>query len=203
MKNNKSQKLILASSSPRRREILADAGYFFDIVEPKLDEPEYDEHKHNLTPEEFAQALAYFKAMQIAENNPDAIVIGADTIVVCNEQLIGKPKDANHAREILKLLSHNRHCVITGVSVVNITENKRLFACDKTWITMKPMSETQIEEYIKSGHWKGKAGAYALQQGGDKFVSKLEGSYSNVIGLPIELTSTLLENFGLEKSRKK
>ena len=195
MTYKKNKKLILASSSPRRRQILAEAGYQFDVIEPILDEPIYEKQKNNLSPEEFAQAIAYFKAMQIAEKNPESIVIGADTIVVCNDRLIGKAKNANHAREILNLLSRNRHRVITGIAIVNLEDNKRVIDYDETWITMKPMSQSEIEKYIKSGQWQGKAGAYALQQGGDKFVCKLEGSYSNVIGLPIELTSKLLKQF--------
>ncbi len=198
MKQSETKQFILASSSPRRRQILIDAGYDFDVICPTLDEPEYNASDTDcLMPEGFVQAVAHFKAMQIAEKFPDAIVVGADTIVVCKNDIIGKPKDADDAREILSLLSHNRHCVITGVSIVRLSRNERILRYDKTFITMKPMSKEEIEGYIASGEWQGKAGAYALQQGGDKFVLKLEGSYSNVIGLPVELTSNMLEKFGI------
>ncbi len=193
-----SKNLILASSSPRRAQILTDAGYDFDVVVPRLDEPDHKEpHISNIKPSDFAQAIAYFKASQIARQYPQAIVIGADTIVVCKDRIIGKADDAGHAREILTLLSHNRHCVITGIAIVKFAENRRMLDYDCTWLTMKPMSSEQIDEYIASGQWQGKAGAYALQQGGDKFVAHIEGSYSNVIGLPIELTSKILEQFGI------
>lgn len=188
----KSKRLILASGSVRRKELLEEAGYRFDVVVPHLDEPA---DKPAVSAESWAESIAYFKARQVVYD-PDAVVIAADTIVVCNGEIIGKAKDVEEARRMLDLLSHNRHSVITGVAV--ICGEDRVIDSASSQITMKPMSCAEIDAYVSSGAWEGKSGAYALRQGGDKFVSQIRGSYTNIIGLPMELVPKMLKRFGIE-----
>lgn len=185
------ENLIVASSSPRRRELLTEAGYRFRVVSPPLDEP--DEVLGKLLPAQQAEALSYFKARSVADENPDCLVLGADTIVAVGKQILGKPADADDARRMLRLLSSVRHAVITGVTLIG-PGGQRLIASDTTYITMKPMTHQEIEDYIDSGEWEGKAGAYAIQETAhDRFIVKVEGSFSNVVGLPMELVDKMIE----------
>lgn len=183
--------LILASASPRRRELLIKAGYEFTVCPPVLEEPNH--LPTGLSPASYAESLAYFKARGVAEANPDARVLGADTVVAVGEDVLGKPVDADDARRMLRELSHNRHTVITGVALVGPGE-QRVITADVTYVTMRPMSQQDIEDYIASGEWDGKAGAYAIQETADRFIVKLEGSFSNVVGLPMELLVRLLNS---------
>jgi septum formation protein len=183
-----SRPLVLASSSPRRRHLLAEAGYNFEVAPPPIDEP--TRWPAETPPAALAEALAYFKARSVAETHPDASVLGADTICACNGRVMGKPADADHARAMLHELSHNRHAVVTGVAVLDGT--RRRIASDITWVTMRPMTPADIEDYIASGEWDGKAGAYAIQESADRYVERLDGSFSNVVGLPMELLGRLL-----------
>jgi septum formation protein len=185
---NPSSRLVLASSSPRRRDLLAQAGYAFDVACPPLEEP--TRWPDDLPPRALAEALAYFKARCVAEDARDARIIGADTICACNGRIMGKPADADHAREMLHELSHNRHAVITGVAVIE--DQQRRITSATTWVTMTPMTPEDIEDYIASGEWQGKAGAYAIQESADRYVERLDGSFSNVVGLPMELLATLI-----------
>ncbi len=185
---NPSPRLVLASSSPRRRDLLAQAGYVFDIARPPLEEP--TRWPEDLPPRALAEALAYFKARSVAEDVHDARIIGADTICACNGRVMGKPLDADHAREMLHELSHNRHAVITGLTVLD--GQQRRITSDTTWVTMTPMTPEDIESYIASDEWQGKAGAYAIQESADRYVEHLDGSFSNVVGLPMELLATLI-----------
>lgn len=182
--------LIVASSSPRRRELLQEAGYKFKVVSPIIDEP--DELLGKLSPAQQAESLSYFKARCVADLYPDCFVLGADTMVAVGGQVLGKPADADDARRMLGLLSSTRHAVITGVTIIG-PAGQRLIASDTTYITMKPMTPREIEEYIDSGEWVGKAGAYAIQETAhDRFILKVEGSFSNVVGLPMELVDKML-----------
>jgi septum formation protein len=182
-------KLILASGSPRRRELLAQAGWQFQVVVPPLIEPE--PNWELLGPKEFAEALAYFKARSVWNNAPDDWVLGADTIVALEGRVIGKPADADHARAILRDLCGSRHAVITGLAVLG-PGGVRLISSDTTFVTMRKASPEEIEAYIASGEWQGKAGAYAIQETGDRFVQNVEGSFTNVVGLPLELLGRMI-----------
>jgi septum formation protein len=183
-----SKKLILASGSPRRRQLLSEAGFEFEVIVPTIPEPE---GLVTMTPAQQAEALAYFKARTIADANKDACVLGADTIVALGDQIYGKPRDAAHARAMLESLSHSRHQVITGVALLE-PGGKRTIASETTHVTMRPMLPREIDEYIESGEWISKAGAYAIQETADRFVVRTEGSFTNIIGLPMELTEKLL-----------
>jgi len=181
--------LILASSSPQRRQLLASAGIPFQVVDPPLAEP--DGHVSSLPPAERAEALAYFKARTVADQHPDAIVLAADTVVSEGGRVLGKPTDAADARRMLAAISGTRHQVITGIAVV-YPHGRRVIASDITYVTMRKMSPEEIERYVASGEWIDKAGAYAIQLTADRYVQKLEGSFTNVVGLPMELVTRLL-----------
>ena len=192
-------RMVLASSSPRRQTLLAEAGYAFDVQPPPISEPTH--WSDGLPPIQLAEALAYFKARSVADNHHGAWVLGADTIVALDEQIMGKPADEDDARRMLHDLSHNRHDVITGVALVFLNGDggvgaaeKRLIASSTTRVTMRPMTDAEIDAYIVSDEWRGKAGAYAIQETADRFISTLEGSFSNVVGLPMELLEQMVES---------
>lgn len=168
--------IILASNSPRRKELLENAGVNFKVIPSSFVEPE----NTNLPPCKYAEFLAYNKALSVF-NEHGGVVIGADTIVVLGDEILGKPKDENDAFRMLKSLSNKTHSVITGFSV--ITEEKTYTSYDETKVTFKNLSPTLINEYIKTGSPLDKAGAYGIQ---DKIllVDKVVGDYDNVVGLP-------------------
>lgn len=197
------KRLILASASPRRKMLLERAGYEFEVVIPELGE--FAPEEVSIPAEFYAEAVAYFKARSVADGiaDDDVVILAADTIVVCDEEIIGKADSEDEAREILRKLSHNKHCVITGVAVIDNETGCRLMESDKTEVVMKPLTEEEIEGYIRSGNWIGKAGAYAIQEGGDRFVVELNGSFTNVVGLPMELVKEMLGRFGVFPREKK
>lgn len=182
--------LTLVSSSPQRSMLLREGGYDFQVVPPRLHEP--DEKSPALTPAQHAQALAYFKARSVADQYPDRLLLGADTVVAVGNDLYGKPADRDDAAAILRVLTSTPHHVITGIALLHPASDRRLIADAVTRVIMRPMSDVALGKYLDSGAWQGKAGAYGLQAGGDAFVESLEGSYSNVIGLPMELLARLL-----------
>jgi septum formation protein len=138
--------------------------------------------------------LALAKAKSVAEKHPDSLVIGADTVVDFNGQIIGKPADAKEAEQITKKLFSAPHKVITAIAIIRLSYNTELVANDSTTIYPKKLTASQIAEHIKSESWRDKAGAYAIQETGDEFVERIEGSLTNVMGLPMELLRQLLEN---------
>ena len=182
-------RLILASSSPRRRELLERAGYRYRAVDPPIVEPA--ELGGRLSPSQQAEALAYFKARSVWSDAAEADVLGADTIVAVDGEVLGKPKDRLDAQRMLQALSGTRHEVITGVALLG-RDGRRCVASVRTYITMHPMSEREIKGYLDSGEWVGKAGGYAIQETADRFVQKVEGSFTNVVGLPMEFIGQLL-----------
>jgi len=185
---------ILASRSPRRRELLERAGYRFRVVPPPLAEP--PGLAPDAAPAQLAEALAYFKARSVHDGHPDRVVLGADTVVARGRRIFGKPADAADARRILSTLSDSRHSVTTGLAVlIPVAEpdsRDRLLASETTYVTMRRLGDEEIDAYVRSGEWREKAGAYAIQESADAFVDRLEGSFSNVVGLPMELLERLL-----------
>jgi len=186
--------LILASDSPRRDELLQEAGYRFKIISPPLPEPPLTAAK-KISPTTWAESLAYFKAKSVFENNPASIVIGADTIVVHGHTILGKPIDKADARRMLATLFSGTNQIITGLAILGPETKQRTITSDSTILTMSPMNPQQVEHYLASGAWRQKAGAYAIQEGGDKFVKSIHGSRSNIVGLPLELLQKLLAPF--------
>lgn len=184
---------ILASTSPRRSELLKANGYQFTVVRPSLQEPE-EQHPH-VDPASYAESLAFFKASSIADQHSDETILGADTITVLGDEIFGKPEDRDDARRILQRLSGTVHSVITGVALLRPQSDRRLMNHAVSKVRVRPLSETMIETYLNTGQWEGKAGAYGIQDEGDPFVEKVEGSFSNVVGLPLELLCKMFEEW--------
>ncbi len=182
--------IVLASSSPRRKQLLLKAGYKFIVVEPDVDESAFDTEK--IEPLRYAKILALAKANSVAKKFPQDIVIGADTIVDFKGQIIGKPADAKDAERIVRKLFSASHKVITAIAIVRLSDNMKIVEADTTIVHPKKMTETEIAEHIKGMSWLNKAGAYAIQETGDKFVDRIEGSLTNVMGMPMELLEKLL-----------
>jgi len=172
--------LVLASQSPRRTEILRQAGIAFTVRVPSVDETPLPGEP----PTDYVQRLAEMKALAV-ESMPGEIVLGADTTVVVDGQMLGKPADEADARRMLSMLEGRRHQVITGICLKRGPMSVRDFAVTEVWFA--PMSAAEIAEYAASGEPMDKAGAYAIQGLASKFVEKIEGCYFNVVGLPIAL----------------
>lgn len=171
-------KIILASASPRRKELLGKIYTSFEIIPADVDESLND----NISAENAAQYLSEKKARHISEKYPDALVIGSDTTVVYSGLILGKPKDYSDAEKMLRLLSGKTHKVITGVSV--FIGKKNISFSEVTEVTFFKLSNEEIEAYLKTDEWKDKAGAYGIQGAAGLFVEKICGDYDNVVGLP-------------------
>ncbi len=186
--------LILASSSPRRHQLLTDAGYAFSVIEPTLCEP--SEFGPSVQPVAQAEALSYFKARSVANSLESGIVLGADTIAANNGVVFGKADDINDARRILSTLAGTEHDVITGITLIDASTNKRVISHEVTAVRMRTLSDAELDAYLESRAWEGKAGAYGIQDEDDPFVESISGSFSNVVGLPIERLPDLFQAIG-------
>lgn len=192
-------RLILASQSPRRRELLKNAGYVFEVI-PAREESE-DQRRDNESPTQYVLRLARQKAEDVAlrMKNGAKIVLGCDTIVVCRETILGKPLDRCDAERMLRLLRGTQHSVITGVCLYPIpTETAEtiepLIRCDETILSMNEISDAELEAYLDTNLWSGKAGAFGYQDR-NQWIRIEKGSESNVVGLPLELLKTMLQHF--------
>jgi septum formation protein len=173
-------KIILASQSPRRKQLMEAAELEFDIIVADVDETNPPGMSGHLVPEHLAKK----KAMAIQQHNPDAIIIAADTIVLLDDEILGKPKDAPHAKETLQKLAGRRHEVVTGVCMQQGA--KQVSFSVTTEVYFRPLSDTQIEHYVANYQPFDKAGAYAIQEWiGMIGIEKIVGDYYNVMGLPI------------------
>ena len=184
--------LILASRSPRRVELLREAGFDFEAVPADIDEEQYPP---DLEPEEVAEFLARGKATVIAEQQPAAVVLGADTVVSLGDALLGKPEDADHARWMLGQLAGSTHTVVTGVCVLQPGVSPAI-AHRVSTVAMRPLEPAEIDLYIASGDWRGKAGGYGIQDR-ETVVTRIEGSLTNIVGLPMELVLPMLAAAGV------
>jgi len=178
--------LILASSSPRRREILTAAGIAFTVQPADIDET----HRAGESPVSFALRLAREKAEAIFSKNPGATVLGADTIVVCDEEILGKPADEADAARVLHMLSGRDHRVITGIALVSPSGTQT--HAETPIVSMRRISEEEIKDYIATGEPMDKAGSYAIQGGAAPFITQVQGDYSNVVGLPVARVVSML-----------
>ncbi|MDL2258208.1 Maf family protein [Eubacteriales bacterium OttesenSCG-928-K08] len=185
-------RLILASQSPRRREVLKLMGLDFEVIVSNVEEnaPE------NLSPEKLVCALALQKAQAVYLMHPEDCVIGADTIVFIDEKVIGKPADDMDAKRILNLLQGRTHEVYTGLAVLSSTG--RDVQAERTKVVFAPMSQEEIDWYVSTGEPGDKAGAYGVQGLGSLFVEKVEGNYFNVIGMPVPLLYKMLNGAGIK-----
>ena len=185
-------KFILASASERRKDLLSRIVSNFEVKISNFDE-EKVEVSTNI--ENYVKTLAEGKAKDVALNcDNDSIIIGADTIVVIGDNILGKPKDKNHAFEILKLLSNNVHRVYSGVAVINNQKNIMKSECLYTEVYFSEISDDEIWRYIESGECLDKAGAYGIQGYGGVFAEKINGCYYNVVGLPLNLLNKMIKN---------
>lgn len=184
-------KLILASRSPQRVQLLNEAGYEFVTVPADIDEEAYPRH---LAPHQIARWLASAKAESVQKRHPDDLILAADTLVVLGNQILGKPENESHARQMLERLSGSTHQVITGIALVGPDNQPYIVDHVTSDVRMKVLTSQQVHDYVVSGDWRGKAGGYGIQDP-DPFVVCLTGSFSNVIGLPMERIQELPLDF--------
>ncbi len=175
------KKLILASASPRRENLLKMIGFDFEMVDSQIDE----QSEVYTIPEVHVLELAQKKALKVAEKINSGLIVGADTIVVLNNQILGKPKDAKQAKEILKQLSDRTHTVYTGFTIVDKPSGEMLSEFEKTLVSFRKLVDGEIVRYVQSGSPLDKAGAYGIQDQGALFVEKIDGCFYNVMGLPV------------------
>jgi len=185
------KRLILASNSPRRIVLLKSLGYHFDIIPHDIEECIHG----NVLPTELVQNLAFLKASDVARRVCDAVIVSADTIIVHEKSILGKPKDVSDAKRILSILSNSEHDVISGVCVMEMPSRKKMLRIERTHIKMKSIKDEEIDRYILTGEPMDKAGAYAIQGESRKFIEKIDGSFSNAVGLPLELLQEMLNHF--------
>lgn len=178
--------LILASRSPRRSELLQAAGIAFDVLAADIDETPFP----NEAPAAYVERLAIEKARAVLALRPDARVLGADTTVTIDGEILGKPVDEDDARRMLYLLNGHMHEVHTGVAVVS--RNQVTSAVDTTRVWFAQMTDEDIRWYVATGEPVDRAGAYAIQGFASRFIPRIDGSYSNVVGLPVALVSSIL-----------
>jgi 23S rRNA (uracil1939-C5)-methyltransferase len=183
--------IVLASKSPRRRELMARVVPEFRVHPVDVDESAIPE----IDPVRFAVRAAVLKAKAAGRSFPAAIVIGADTVVALVRRILGKPADRASARDMLKLLSGRRHRVITGLALYHMEEDRLLTGYELTYVTFRPLSDEMIETYLDKNDFLDKAGAYAVQDVGDAFVRRLKGDYDNVVGFPVAKVARLLARF--------
>jgi len=183
-------RVILASSSPRRQELLHHSGFEFEVRPARVQEVRRAGEKA----EEFARRLAREKALEVARSAPaGSLVLGADTVVVVTTEILGKPADAEGVARLLRMLSGITHRVVTAVCLVNPPDHVRALSNETTLVTLRTLEEQEIRAYISSGEPFDKAGVYAVQVLASKFVARIEGDYSNVVGLPVRLVKELLK----------
>lgn len=189
-------KLILASSSPRRAEILRNAGIEFEVRPARLEEsPAPGEPPEGMVAR-LAEQKALAVAQQLARNAGECIVLGADTAVVADHEMFGKPDSANSARSMLQVLSGRTHRVLTGICLVRTPDMTKRAAIETTIVTFAPMTREEIEDYIRSGEPLDKAGGYAIQGRAGRYITRIEGCHLNVVGLPLARLYALLGSLG-------
>ncbi|RPJ34754.1 MAG: septum formation protein Maf [Verrucomicrobiaceae bacterium] len=179
--------IILASASPRRRELLERAGVIFEIMHSPADEI----HDASIPPEELCETNAALKAEAVAAIRPDATVIGSDTLVFIDGEPLGKPADLDEARAMLRRLAGRVHKVCTGVCVIFPDGRRELFH-DTTEVTFRPLDDAAIEGYLTVANPLDKAGAYGIQESGERIIAGISGSYENVMGLPVGMVMDAL-----------
>ncbi len=184
--------IVLASGSPRRREILDRLGIPYVQYTPRVDERIEGARSLRIA----VMRVSRRKASAGASAFASGLVVGIDTLVACCGKVLGKPACPEQARRYLRMLSGNRHRVLSGITVWDVGGGKRLSSASCTNVIFQKMSEREIQEYVSSGEWKDKAGGYAIQGRGARYVRRMEGSYHNVVGLPVEELYRLLDRFG-------
>ena len=190
-------RIILASRSPRRRQLLEEAGYEF-VVRPPSDDAEGGMEGRE-SPAELVARLARQKAQDVAARCTEGLVVGCDTVVECSGQILGKPVDVQHARRMLQVLRGSEHHVYSGLCLWHVPGDHHVVRVAATELVMSAISDQQLEDYLRSGDWEGKAGAFGYQDGHD-WLRILDGSESNVVGLPLELLVEMIQEFQTQDS---
>jgi nucleoside triphosphate pyrophosphatase len=190
-------RFILASGSPRRRQLLKQAGYAFEVIPPAVAEVS----EAWFTIREATIGNATRKALEVARSAPDAVVLGADTLVALDGEVIGKPRDLVHAKKILRRLSNRSHEVRTAIFVCHLARGKALGFQETSQVRFRALDRGAIVQYLARVDPLDKAGAYAAQGHGVEIIERIEGSYSNVVGLPMEAIARVLRDFGVESRR--
>ncbi len=187
--------LLLASASPRRRDLLEQAGFAFRVdsipVEEKRQPGEEPAHMAQRLAREKAEAVFHARANSCDQRDDALLVLGADTIVICDNEVLGKPAGDTDAFRMLRLLAGRTHQVVTGVCIISAAGIE--VASESTWVTMLTVSDEEIHAYIATGEPSGKAGAYAIQGRAGRWIPRISGCYFNVVGLPIALVNAMLE----------
>jgi septum formation protein len=187
------RRLILASSSPRRKELLSCLGAEYSVVPSAVDEDSLIASLGDVTPERLVQDLATAKALDVYSSNTDSVVVGADTVVVLDGKVLGKPVDAAHAHEMLSSLVGKTHEVYTGIAVVGPTGTQ--CSAVRTFVTFRHMNDVEISNYVATGEPMDKAGSYGIQNREISPVASIAGDYYNVMGLPLQELRSLLVNY--------
>jgi len=186
-------RLILASASPRRMQLLREAGFTFSTIPADINE---EDVPGDYSPIDVARCLALAKVRALVPVQLDSVILGADTVVAMGEQCLGKPKDAGHASRMLRQLSGTTHIVVTGVAVLcRIKEFEKVIHVTSA-VQMRALSEPEIDAYVATHAWMGKAGGYGIQDN-DPFVTRMSGSLTNIVGLPVDETIALLREAGV------
>jgi len=189
-------KLILASSSSRRAEILRDAGIAFEILATHVDETALPGEAAPTMVARLAEVKARAAATYLEANTSECIIVGADTTVELDGEILGKPKDPAHAHEMLAKLSGRTHHVLTGIFLLRLPGHATRAAVENSAVTLAPITGEEIDAYVATGEPMGKAGAYAIQGGAGRFIPKIEGCYFNIVGLPLARLHALLREMG-------
>ena len=192
MRIRQHMEIILASKSPRRRELMERMGLSFSVVESGADE----NISKDLPPEEYVKELSYRKAAYVAREHKGACVVGSDTVVVYDGKILGKPKTRDEAFSMLRMLSGKTHTVYTGIAVM--CGDKKLIDCDATRVTFSELSDDEINGYIDTGDPMDKAGAYGIQGRFCSYIESVEGSFFTVMGLPVHLLYKMLKEIEKE-----
>lgn len=188
--------LVLASASPRRRELIALLGVPYRVTPVDVDETPPDGH----APREVVMFLARQKALEVAKDEQDAVVLGADTVVVCEGEILGKPRDADDALQMLRRLNGREHQVFTGVALLDVKQGTVVreqcdAVCTRVWF--REVDDEHLRRYIATGEPMDKAGAYGAQGYGSTLIERIEGCYFNVVGLPVSRVCAMLEAWGI------
>jgi len=185
-------KFILASKSPRRKELFERMDIEFKTIDSKIDESLISK---NMSPEHYCTLLANLKTSNVSLHYEHFTVVGADTIVVCNNEILNKPKDFNEAKKMLLKLSNTTHEVMTGVAIRNRNLNIRRKFCEKTFVKFYKLSESQIDFYLEKFRPYDKSGSYGIQDYASTFVKEIKGSYENVVGFPVSKFYQIISQF--------
>lgn len=189
------KKIILASTSPHRKELLEETGLVFEVIPSDYEE----DMTLDLMPDELAKFLSKGKAESVAKNFEDAIIISADTFVSFQNKVIGKPHTEENAKITLRTLSGNTHSVFTGFTIIDTKKDKSISKVVETKVTFKELSDKIIDDYIKNGNPLEYAGSYTLGDIMDEFIEKIEGDSSNIIGLPVDTVMKTLKEFDIDR----